>query len=152
MTEPRPYPTELPVQIDTDWHADAACRDYPSDVFFPTDRYDPTLGKWIPPTSHAITIAKSICNVCTVRDTCLDAALQRNELYGIWGGMTTKERRKARRERGITKRLICRHCRTEFSKPGDAQYPSPYCSRACQKAASNRHCRLNRPIEEGEVA
>lgn len=38
-------------------------------------------------------IAKSICETCTVRDECLDHAIDHDERYGIWGGLTDSERR-----------------------------------------------------------
>jgi WhiB family redox-sensing transcriptional regulator len=41
--------------------------------------------------------AKVICNNCSVRLECLDYALDANEEFGVWGGMTTKERKLIRR-------------------------------------------------------
>ena len=38
-------------------------------------------------------IAKAVCAWCTIREECLDAALQRREQYGVWGGLDEKERR-----------------------------------------------------------
>lgn len=138
----RPVPTELHVIVDNTWQEHAACRNHPTDLFFPTDNTHP----------HKITIARSICQGCTVRDECLDAALTRNELFGIWGGYTVKERRKIRATRPVAKRLICRHCRTEFLKDGAQQWPTPYCSRKCQKTAANRHLYLDTPITEERPA
>ncbi len=40
--------------------------------------------------------AKAICGRCPVRAGCLDWALGRGELYGIWGGLTSGERRRLR--------------------------------------------------------
>lgn len=37
--------------------------------------------------------AKAICAVCTVKDDCLEFALEIREPYGIWGGLTETERR-----------------------------------------------------------
>ena len=45
--------------------------------------------------------AKRICMACEVRTECLDAALERAEQWGIWGGMTRHERRAERRRRGM---------------------------------------------------
>lgn len=36
--------------------------------------------------------AKTICNICPVKEECLDFALKYKEPDGIWGGMTYKER------------------------------------------------------------
>jgi WhiB family redox-sensing transcriptional regulator len=37
--------------------------------------------------------AKAVCCRCPVRQQCLDAAIARGERCGIWGGLTTKERK-----------------------------------------------------------
>lgn len=47
-----------------------------------------------------IKIAKAHCNECIVRPECLQFALDNNEKYGIWGGMTERERRKLRKAMG----------------------------------------------------
>jgi len=36
--------------------------------------------------------AKAICARCIVRDECLNFAIENEENYGIWGGLTPKER------------------------------------------------------------
>jgi WhiB family transcriptional regulator, redox-sensing transcriptional regulator len=41
--------------------------------------------------------AKRICQRCPARRECLNYALEANEQYGIWGGLTAKERQKLRR-------------------------------------------------------
>lgn len=41
--------------------------------------------------------AKSVCQECIVRGECLSEALASEELFGIWGGLTERERRAARR-------------------------------------------------------
>lgn len=42
--------------------------------------------------------SKQLCKGCPVMSECLSYALKNNEKYGIWGGMTPKERRKLRRQ------------------------------------------------------
>jgi WhiB family redox-sensing transcriptional regulator len=38
--------------------------------------------------------AKRLCNeVCEVRDECLEGAMERKERFGIWGGLSERERR-----------------------------------------------------------
>jgi hypothetical protein len=37
--------------------------------------------------------AKRTCLGCPVQDACLDDALSRNEKHGIWGGLSTPERK-----------------------------------------------------------
>lgn len=51
--------------------------------------------------SAANNLAKRLCERCVDKDTCLEWALKHEE-FGIWGGTTTNERRKMRRQRGIT--------------------------------------------------
>ncbi|MCX6501890.1 MAG: WhiB family transcriptional regulator [Microbacterium sp.] len=41
--------------------------------------------------------AKRICTTCDVRGECLDYALQNDERFGIWGGLSERERRKLKR-------------------------------------------------------
>ena len=75
-----------------EWHADAACADYPKEVFFGHEeraglkRHRPNL------TSTEVREAKAICEQCPVRLECLGHALRFNERYGIWGGTTPNER------------------------------------------------------------
>ncbi len=44
--------------------------------------------------------AKRICQLCEVRGECLDYALSTQERFGIWGGLSERERRKLRRRAG----------------------------------------------------
>ena len=62
-----------------------ACRDYPTELFFP-ERGD----------NSGVVRAKAICKTCEVREACLDFAMESNEKFGVWGGMSGKERRKER--------------------------------------------------------
>ncbi len=40
------------------------------------------------------TAARKICAVCKVRIQCLEYALKHGEPYGIWGGLSERERRR----------------------------------------------------------
>lgn len=42
--------------------------------------------------------AKKVCRGCEVRAECLEYALERDEKYGIWGGLSERERRRLKRE------------------------------------------------------
>lgn len=62
----------------------------PDDFFPPVDsqgRRDPTRKEQT---------AKRFCVACPVRRSCLVAALQRREPYGIFGGLTASERNRLR--------------------------------------------------------
>lgn len=41
--------------------------------------------------------AKRVCTGCEVRSECLDYALAHDERFGIWGGMSERERRKLKK-------------------------------------------------------
>ena len=69
------------------WRTNAACRGADSNLFFP-DRGD----------NAAVAQALAICATCTVRAECLEEALSRPELLGVWGGKTAVERRQIRRQ------------------------------------------------------
>lgn len=36
--------------------------------------------------------AKSVCQSCAVRQECLEYSIENNEEFGIWGGLTARER------------------------------------------------------------
>ena len=62
------------------WQDQAACRTLPLDVFFP-------------PAEQEADVAKTVCSACLVKDPCLEAAIAAGERFGIWGGLTSDERR-----------------------------------------------------------
>ncbi|HHT41125.1 MAG TPA: WhiB family transcriptional regulator [Actinomyces sp.] len=41
--------------------------------------------------------AKAVCASCEVRAQCLEYALENDERFGIWGGMSERERRRYKR-------------------------------------------------------
>lgn len=41
--------------------------------------------------------AKRVCATCEVRQECLEYALEHDERFGIWGGLSERERRKLKR-------------------------------------------------------
>jgi WhiB family redox-sensing transcriptional regulator len=44
--------------------------------------------------------AKRICISCEVKDDCLEYALANDERFGIWGGLSERERRRLKRLAG----------------------------------------------------
>ncbi len=42
--------------------------------------------------------AKQVCQGCEVRSECLEYALTHDERFGIWGGLSERERRRLRRQ------------------------------------------------------
>lgn len=39
-------------------------------------------------------VAKSLCAQCPLQEQCLDHALEKNFRYGVWGGLTSDERKR----------------------------------------------------------
>jgi WhiB family redox-sensing transcriptional regulator len=77
--------------LDMAWQDFANCRGADPDLFFPE-------------RGASTRTAKSICRECTVQDQCLEFAIVSSEKFGIWGGMSERERRKIRKERQIAAR------------------------------------------------
>lgn len=46
-----------------------------------------------------ITAAKAVCHVCPVEQACGDWAIETDQDFGVWGGMTERERKKKRKDR-----------------------------------------------------
>ncbi len=63
---------------------------------------DPDL--FFPERGASTREAKEVCRGCVVREDCLEYALVNGEKFGIWGGMSERERRRIRRERALRRR------------------------------------------------
>jgi WhiB family transcriptional regulator, redox-sensing transcriptional regulator len=70
------------------WRDQARCRGMDPQVFHPPEDDE---------ASEAA--AKAICELCAVRETCLDFAISTREKEGVWGGLTARERRRLIRQR-----------------------------------------------------
>lgn len=75
-----------------DWQARGLCRGVEPEVFFPISEEDSAR-------------AKEICAACSVREQCLAFSLTNRERYGVWGGVTEKERQQMFR-RGTAQRIL----------------------------------------------
>jgi len=53
---------------------------------------DPAI--FYPTKGGSSRLAKEVCRDCPVRIECLNVAMQHQERYGVWGGMSERERRK----------------------------------------------------------
>ncbi len=74
------------VVSDKSWQAYANCLGVDPDLFFPE-------------RGASTREAKAVCEGCVVREECLEYALSNGEKFGIWGGMSERERRKIRKVR-----------------------------------------------------
>lgn len=84
------------------WEDDAACRESENpDLWFPSRTDDMSRAR-----------AQRICQSCPVRQACLDQAIWDSERFGIWGGLTYRDRLKhARRLHGTLAVALGSGCR-----------------------------------------
>jgi WhiB family redox-sensing transcriptional regulator len=66
------------------WQSDSLCAQTDPEAFFPEK-------------GGSTRDAKKICASCEVRTMCLEYALENDERFGIWGGLSERERRKLRK-------------------------------------------------------
>lgn len=78
-------------QLDSglDWRLAAACRDHKQPDW------------WFPEKGESPLNAIAVCARCPVREECLAHALKTGEQYGIWGGLTERQRHLAARGRNV---------------------------------------------------
>lgn len=69
-----------PQPIDEDWVTKARCPETDPEVFFPDERGGSTKD------------AKKVCQGCPVKDPCLQWALDNKQRFGVWGGLSERER------------------------------------------------------------
>ena len=73
---------ELPSELE--WQARALCAQTDPEAFFPEK-------------GGSTREAKRVCMSCEVRVQCLDYALENDERFGIWGGLSERERRRVKK-------------------------------------------------------
>ncbi|AGM09412.1 MULTISPECIES: WhiB family transcriptional regulator [Amycolatopsis] len=69
---------------EQDWQERALCAQTDPEAFFPEK-------------GGSTREAKRICLGCEVKDECLEYALAHDERFGIWGGLSERERRKLKK-------------------------------------------------------
>ena len=90
--------TRQPVAVNTDvvgdavsgeltWQERALCAQTDPEAFFPEK-------------GGSTREAKRVCSGCEVRAECLEYALGHDERFGIWGGLSERERRRLKRRAG----------------------------------------------------
>ncbi len=72
--------------LDKSWQSRANCMGVDPELFFPE-------------RGAATREAKAVCRGCVVQQECLEYAIAHGEKFGIWGGMSERERRRVRRAR-----------------------------------------------------
>lgn len=71
-------------EIEDQWQERALCAQTDPEAFFPEK-------------GGSTREAKRICLGCDVKDECLEYALANDERFGIWGGLSERERRRLKR-------------------------------------------------------
>jgi WhiB family redox-sensing transcriptional regulator len=76
---------DLVIEDVPSWQERALCAQTDPEAFFPEK-------------GGSTREAKRICTGCEVRSECLDYALAHDERFGIWGGLSERERRKLKKK------------------------------------------------------
>ena len=71
---------------DISWQQNALCAQTDPEAFFPEK-------------GGSTRDAKRVCAQCEVREQCLNWAVDHDERFGIWGGMSERERRRYKKIR-----------------------------------------------------
>ena len=98
---------------NNDWASQAQCRKGPKDALFVQGA-----------AQHD---AKRMCGGCPVRTECLAEALDNQIEWGVWGGMTERERRAllARRPNVTSWRVLLETARADFQARAQQTTPTP---------------------------
>ncbi|PGH48027.1 MULTISPECIES: WhiB family transcriptional regulator [Streptomyces] len=76
-----------PAERPPGWRDRALCAQVGPEFFFPA-------------AGGSTREAKRVCGACPERAECLAYALEHDERFGVWGGLSEGERRRLRKERG----------------------------------------------------
>jgi WhiB family redox-sensing transcriptional regulator len=75
-----------PITLEAIKDMDIGCRDTDPDVFYPAE----LKGR---ERNNAVNKAKAICVGCVALDKCRTYALENEEEFGVWGGLSEEDRR-----------------------------------------------------------
>jgi len=78
---------------DEEWRENALCKGKETNFFYP--EVNVKGGK------KQVQDVKAICRLCQVSSECLTYAINNREEFGIWGGLTPKERFKVTKQYSI---------------------------------------------------
>lgn len=117
-------PARVVSDVDASWRVRANCLGVDPELFYP--------GPWDQPARDE---ALAVCGSCVVRASCLAAALERDETFGIWGGTTERQRRRLRRS--LPRWAVCHGCGGRYVKEASGQR---YCGDEC-RGVSLKHRR-----------
>lgn len=116
------YGSGLPnFTIERDWDRDALCR-----------QIDPSMFDVEPHDHQGMKQAKQVCQMCPVITDCLSHALEHREPWGVWGGMSARQRLRMQRVERIPRR--CKIC----NQPCSPEPNQVICSEACRVESKRR--------------
>lgn len=95
---------------------------------------------WHSRSTSDIAYAKAICGRCPVQARCLTWATDTGKQHGVWGGLSEKDRRRARRDGTQVDARLCENCEQPIGPTAQR-----FCSRACARRQPPRwldcgHC------------
>lgn len=73
---------------DLGWQEKALCAQTDPEAFFPEK-------------GGSTRQAKAVCAICPVTEQCLGYALETDQRFGIWGGLSEQERKRLKRQQGF---------------------------------------------------
>ena len=76
------------VLMPPEWTKKALCAEVDPNIFFPE-------------IGENVSVVKKICKACDVREECLKFSLDNDERFGIWGGLSEKNRRQLRAQKKL---------------------------------------------------
>ncbi len=79
--------TDVLTAPDFSWRENALCAQAGPEFFFPAP-------------GSSTREAKQLCGACEGRVACLEYALAHDERFGVWGGLSEKERVRLKRQQG----------------------------------------------------
>lgn len=83
--------------LNSEWRDEALCATHEPELFYPD-----------PSDRAGIKFAKGICTACPVIDQCRAEAIANKEDFGVWGGLSERDRRRIHRQRNPSiQREIC---------------------------------------------
>jgi WhiB family transcriptional regulator, redox-sensing transcriptional regulator len=88
------------------WRARALCAETDPEAFFPEK-------------GGSVREAKKVCRSCEVTAECLEYALENDERFGVWGGLSERERRRIGRPAAPADPVMCGTGSHPKTGPGD---------------------------------
>lgn len=116
MGTPRHHESTWHPSGRTDWTDDALCAQTDPEAFFVEK------GGTTQP-------AKAVCARCPVTAACLQHALDTDQAFGVWGGLSAIERRALKDGRMVTR--TCPVCGDTFTTPDRGSQTTRCCSQRC---------------------